>query len=402
MGKLTLDSSYDEVAEAIVSEAIRRGYSRQDGVPCLSCAIQESSLNPRAISKNKLWKNIYQQDASYEGRDDPNQAISEFFNRLDRKRTSSGAHADNWMNVFWLQQRPGEPSAQQAYDNGRKQYLVEIKSREDEAFRLWDKYATTTDTGAGKVGFTGDPVYLEEVLRKDLGDRLIVEADWKERGAGGTMGDNWGVMIHHTGNVNERMEVIRDGVRQPSGWLPGPLSQGLIYPDGRLHLIAVGPCNHAGARDRNGMGPDNANSRLIGFECAYAGSGPWPQKQIITMRDATVAILRFLGHKSDRCIGHKEYAPSRKPDPGNLDMKWFRGEVQLDIDGHVFPGEPLQGIPPAPTPGLWSGMSDRQLMEYIASQMGPGNPAWPATEYSKKGEPLTLRDTLAKYSGKDL
>ena len=403
LGQLNQDSSYDDVAQVIVAEAIARGYSRVDGIPCLSTAIQESSLNPRAVSSNGKWKNVYQQDTSYPGRDNVNSAIGEFFNRLDKKRASSGASSDNWLNIFWLQQRPGEPTAQKAYDNGRKAYLTEIKSRQGEAARLWDKYAPQAPTQGGpKVGFTGDPTYLEEVLRKDLGDRLIVEKDWKERGVGETMLDNWGVMIHHTGNVKETMTNIRDGVRQPSGFLPGPLSQGLIYPDGRFHLIAIGPCNHAGGRDANGMGPDNANKRLIGFECAYGGSGPWPQKQIITMRDATAAILRFLGHKSDRVIGHKEYAPSRKPDPGNLDMKWFRGEVQLDIDGFVFPGEQLTSIPPAPTPGLWSAYSDRQLAEYIAGQLGPGNPNWPATELNKKGEPMTLRDTIAKYNGKDL
>lgn len=403
LGQLTQSSSYDDVAQVIVAEAIARGYSRVDGIPCLSTGIQESSLNPRAVSSNGKWKNIYQQDTSYLGRDDVNSAIGEFFNRLDAKRNSPGASADNWLNIFWLQQAPGRRTAQEAYDRGRKEYLTEIKSRAGEATRLWDKYSNASlSEGEAKVGFTGDPTYLEEVLRKDLGDRLIVEKDWKERGTGGIMGDNWGVMIHHTGNANEKMQIIRDGVQQPSGFLPGPLSQALVYPDGRFHLIAIGPCNHAGGRDANGMGPDNANSRLIAFECAYNGSGGWPQKQIITMRDATAAILRFLGHKSDRCIGHKEYAPSRKPDPGNMDMKWFRGEVQLDIDGHVFPGEQLTSIPPAPTPGLWSAYSDRQLQEYIASQIGPGNPSWPATEYNKKGEPLTLRDTLAKYNGKDL
>jgi hypothetical protein len=39
-------------------------------------------LNPRAVSPNGLWKDIFQQDSSYPGRDNPNAAISEFFDRI--------------------------------------------------------------------------------------------------------------------------------------------------------------------------------------------------------------------------------------------------------------------------------------------------------------------------------
>jgi hypothetical protein len=140
------------------------------------------------------------------------------------------------------------------------------------------------------VGFTGDPVWLEGILRDALGSRLAVEDGWAQRGVGGAMGDIWGVMIHHTGNSRETVAVIRDGRSD----LQGPLSQCLITPDGTCHLIAVGPCNHAGIGD---YGPlhDNGNTRLIGFECAWPDIAPdgsynasqrWPDAQIITMRDA--------------------------------------------------------------------------------------------------------------------
>jgi len=46
-------------------------------------------------------------------------------------------------------------------------------------------------SGGDGVGFTGDPVWLEDVLREALGDRLVVENDadsrWDERGTGGTI-----------------------------------------------------------------------------------------------------------------------------------------------------------------------------------------------------------------------
>ena len=134
-----------------------------------------------------------------------------------------------------------------------------------------------TSADARRTGeFTGDPVWLEDVLREALGDRLVVEPGWNERGAGGTMGDIWGVMIHHTGNANETVDHIRDGVQQPSGFLHGPLAQCLLTPDGKCHLIAVGPCNHAGIGSYPGLGTNNGNRRLIGFECCWpsATAGP--------------------------------------------------------------------------------------------------------------------------------
>lgn len=228
---------------------------------------------------------------------------------------------------------------------------------------------TAGNDGGNAVGISGDPVWLEDVLREALGDRLVVEADWKERGVGGTMGEIWGTMIHHTGSVNETLEHIRDGVDQgpPNGWLQGPLSQGFITSDGIFHLVAVGPCNHAGGGYWGTL--TDGNRQAIGFECAYNGSGPWPQKQVITMRDASAAVSKKLGKRAqDSVVGHKEYAKpqGRKPDPGNMDMNWFRAEVQKDLDGFHFPGEnqepehpPITPPPPTNTPP-----SDEEIMYY--------------------------------------
>lgn len=209
------------------------------------------------------------------------------------------------------------------------------------------------------MGYTGDPVWLEDVLREALGDRLVVDqADWKDRGTGGQMGDIWGVLIHHTGNDRETVAGIRDGRSD----LAGPLSQCLITPDGKCHLIAIGPCNHAGIGSYPGVGTNNGNQRLIGFECAWPTIRPdgsydvnqrWPDAQIITMRDATAAVLKRLGYDSSHCIGHKEWAtkqPNVKWDPGNMDMGWFRGEVQKDLDGFQFPGEHPPVDPPETSP----------------------------------------------------
>lgn len=141
LGRLTANSGYDDVGEAIILEAILRGYSRDESIAVAADGIQESALRPGAVSPNGAWVGIYQQDASYPGRADPNINIRAFFDRLDVKRKSAGASPDIWKNIFWLQQRPGEKSADAAFANGRQAYLTEIKSKTAAATALYEKFS---------------------------------------------------------------------------------------------------------------------------------------------------------------------------------------------------------------------------------------------------------------------
>lgn len=357
-------SAQDQVAQLIVTEAIKRGHSREDCLAEMSTLYQESGWNETIWDPTHTTYGIAQQDGSYSNRFDGAAAqIKAFFDKLDTWRAKPGASPDIWLNICWMQQRPNWSSAQYWYDNGRRAYLTEIKSRIGTVTPYLDKYWPTGGTVPTPV--SGDPVWLEDVLREALGERLVVHEGWAERGVGGVMGRIWGVMIHHTGNVNETPEVIRDGVQQPTGWLPGPLSQGLITPDGKFHLVAVGPCNHAGTGNYADL--LNGNRDSIGFECAYSGSGRWPDAQIITMRDATAAVLKRIGQDSSHVCGHKEYAKpvGRKVDPGNMDMNWFRGEVQKDLDGFVFLGEhPPITVPVEPTPDYLKAVYDQLRIEW--------------------------------------
>lgn len=141
IGKLTRSSSKDEVGEAIYWEARKRGYSHDDAVKILSTGLQESGLDPEAVSDNGLWHGVYQQDSSYPGRDDPNKNIAAFFDRMEKKRKGPGASEDMWKNIFWLQQAPGIDTAEGAYAGGRTAYLDEIKSQQAEAKRIADAAA---------------------------------------------------------------------------------------------------------------------------------------------------------------------------------------------------------------------------------------------------------------------
>lgn len=127
LGRLSADSTRREVAAAIVHEALRRGYSPRQTVAILSTALQESDLRPKAMSANGQWESIFQQDSSYRSRGNPNAVIEQFFDRLGAR--GGPGSPDIWKSIFWLQQRPGELSAELAYEHGRRAYLDEIQSK---------------------------------------------------------------------------------------------------------------------------------------------------------------------------------------------------------------------------------------------------------------------------------
>lgn len=145
---LTKDSSREDVARKIIAEGRKRGYTDAQIADILSAAIQESNLDPNA-SNPAGWDGIFQQDSSYPGRNDPNTQITGFYDRLDEKKTSPGWSQNMDDNIFWLQQRPGEKTAQSAVANGRSGYMDEINSHQDEANNLLStlgpSVGTTTD-----------------------------------------------------------------------------------------------------------------------------------------------------------------------------------------------------------------------------------------------------------------
>ena len=201
--------------------------------------------------------------------------------------------------------------------------------------------AASTPKENTQVGWTGDPVWLADVLRAQDPKLNVREMPgWKNSGHG-DMQDIWGVMVHHTGNAAADAASIRNG--RPD--LDGPLAHLHIAQDGTVTVVAVGVCWHAGMGNYPGLPTNNANYKTIGIECAWPrdtsigpatqGREPWPDAQIIAMRDTVAAILSKLGVGSDRVIGHKEWAGrvQGKWDPGNLDMNWFRGEVAKALRG---------------------------------------------------------------------
>ena len=212
------------------------------------------------------------------------------------------------------------------------------------------------------VGWTGDPIWLADVLRAQKPALKVRELpDWQQYGHG-DMRSITHVMLHHTGNARETAESIRRG--RPD--LPGPLSQLHIAQDGTVTVVAAGVCWHAGMGSYPGIPTDLANYHTIGIECAWPRDTSitpatqtrerWPDAQIIAMRDTVAAILTRLGFGSDRVIAHKEWAgrSQGKWDPGNLSMDWMRSEVAKAQAGRFVTADTIK-----PT------LTDRQLLEAI-------------------------------------
>lgn len=233
-------------------------------------------------------------------------------------------------------------------------------------YRNARRYLRKATAMPAKTPPTGDPTWLEDVLRPALGDRLRTLPGWKDSGVGGTMGRIWGVIWHHTGNARADAQSIRNG--RPD--LAGPLAQLHIAQDGTVTIVAVGPCNHAGRGSWQGLPTDDANRLTIGIECAYPrdttltedtiSREPWPDAQIISMRDTGAALTAHLGVDASHNISHEQWAKfgpagirQGKWDPGNLDMDWFRGEITKAMNGEFNPAPTtpeVPVIPPVPNP----------------------------------------------------
>ena len=172
----------------------------------------------------------------------------------------------------------------------------------------------------------GDPVWIPEVLRK-AGLRVKEIAGWRDRGHG-DFGNIWGVLDHHTGSNNASPESI---AFHPS---LGLASQLHLDQQGVFTMCGVGVAWHAGMGSWPGIPTNNGNQCLIGIEAANDGTSGWPKAQYDSYVAGNAAMLKHMGHKEDRSIGHKEYAAIQgKWDPGMIDMNRFRRDIAAKMRG---------------------------------------------------------------------
>jgi len=112
----------------------------------------------------------------------------------------------------------------------------------------------------------------------------------------------------------------------------------VLERSGEFRVIAAGQSWHAGSADSDSIARrvactrNNGNQHLIGIE-GVSGGTTWTSEQRDAYPRGVAALLGAVGLGADRCLGHKEWAPSRKIDPGNWDMNQMRATVGKFLSG---------------------------------------------------------------------
>lgn len=387
----------DGIAKQIITEAVRRGY---DPVPPLATAIQESSLKPGAVSANGKWIGIYQQDSSYSDRNNPTANITQFFDRLDAKRKTAGWSDDLWLNIFWLQQRPGETSADLAYRNGRQAYLTEIQSRTAEAQHYLALYGGTMpavtaadygitkvmhgfnpDTGANCTGNSNGPRArtLYAVVHTQEGDGTAVSlANYLNSAK-----VSYNIVVDN----NDTIEVV-------------PVDQGpwaaMEANNIAFHLCFAG--SRAGWNRATWLSKDAMLQRGAKAIAAACQQFDIPAVKVLSTNGWPVTPKGIAGHVDFGTRGGGHTDPGEFVWPEFIDMvKSYMAAPALPID----PGgtvDELKELTPAEQHELLDGV------RYIRDQLGPKLPDWSPESsmgINADGEELTVRDGLAAHIRKD-
>jgi len=372
---LTQQSSFDDVGAAIIGESRRRGYTRDESIACVSTGIQESGLRPSAVSPNGLWRGIYQQDASYPGRDDPKENIWAFLDRLDVKRRSPGASPDIWLNIFWLQQRPGEPSADAAYRNGRGAYLTEIKRHTARAAELYDRLSAGTPTAD----------------RPDYNEYPMWSPNCSSRG-----GRTVDLFLLHTQEGDGNADSLARFLQNPANEVSYHYTVSEDTNDHGVTVVDVVDTDDAS------WSVLSANSRSINL--CFAGSrAGWSRDQWRQSRAIDVAAYLAVQDCKHYGISTRVVAPPYNSTPGISDHQYvtqvLKDGSHTDV-GPNFPWDvfaaavakyanqtPAPAPEPAPARQFPKDFTDHELLEWIVAQLGPGDPAW-------QSNGMTLRDKV--------
>lgn len=195
--------------------------------------------------------------------------------------------------------------------------------------------------------------WLADCLR-DGGLDVIEDAGWRGRGKDSLLSrlDPQVIVCHHTASNEHagefpQLSAVRDG--KPG--VSGPLAQLLIgRGTGRVYVIANGVANDAG---KGGWMGYSGNRKTIGIEAENNGLGePWSGQMVDAYANIVACLLEQLGLDTNRCCGHKEWAPGRKFDP-TFDMNVFRTHVNtfrtgpapvpLELDMITFVRDPDNG-----------------------------------------------------------
>lgn len=181
-------------------------------------------------------------------------------------------------------------------------------------------------------------LWLADVAR-NAGLAVEESKGWETRGRTYCSMRPKGVVCHHTaGPATGDMPSLNLLITGRKN-LPGPLSHYGLGRSGKVYVVAAGTANHAGAGGWNGL---SSNCDVVGIEAENTGKDPWPQTQLDAYVVLVAAICDHLGVDTKMVAAHREWAPTRKPDPHSLDMNQFRDWVD-----RVRAGDTVRAKPPA-------------------------------------------------------
>ena len=212
---------------------------------------------------------------------------------------------------------------------------------------------------ARRIGQLGRCVlmWLDDLADAARGSGLPVWEDpgWRRRDHGAMAGVK-GIICHHTGSSGSgAWTVVRDGRAD----LAGPLAQLTLERDGSVRVLSHGQAWHAGTGSWPSIGRNVGNAYCIGIEAVYNGSDI-TDAQRRAYPQLCAALARRYRIPVGNVIGHREWAPTRKVDPGRIDMPAFRREVAALVGG----GTPA----PAPAPSreeFLMALSDAEQRELL-------------------------------------
>lgn len=371
----------------LIAEATARGHSREEIIAELSTGMQESGWR-MVWSPNGLWYGYFQQDASYPGRMVPLGNIRGFLDRLDVKRRSPGASSDPFKNIFWLQQRPSDPSADVAYERGRKAYYDEIRRHIAWATQKYE------ETMGERPDFNEFPIWSSNHSARS-GKPTMFLIHTQEGGGGDAAAENLAKWFQHANGVSYHYTISQAS-------------------DGGVTVV---DCVDT---DRASWSVGNANG--ISINLCFAGSrAAWTRDQWMRQRNA-IDVAAYLAVQDARKYEFSTQVvppPYTNGRPGISDHRWvtdvYKWGTHTDV-GPNFPWDyftervnhwanggkaPAPAPTPAPAPAKpWpKSATDRELLEYIAEQLGPGRDDWGTDGdlgRNAQGQRLTLRAGLAR------
>ena len=209
----------------------------------------------------------------------------------------------------------------------------------------------------------------------------------RDRETGRRFGPVYGCMTHHTGD-DAPDDIDRRVVRNGREGLPGPLAQFGLNDKGVVELIGWGSANHAGGGDPDVLravidqsyrdyppptdkhegeaGAVDGNDCFYGCEAYYSGKHRMTAEAYRTLAKLWAAICDFHSWTAKSVIGHKEWS-DWKVDPGYLDMKVLRRDVQALLDQGPVPDNAPPPLPPNIVKALEASRRYQRALESITA-----------------------------------